>query len=89
MNEVFYNKKVNNNSVLFLVDNDFEKNYLKLLENLMRKKQKICSILVSNTYSNISEELVNNNINSDDHLFFIDTLTSHYHNPENIKNCFI
>jgi len=78
---------INNKFLLILME---EEAYLSKLDEIIKSvektKTRICYVCLSKPYTDVMEDLKRKGI-STSNFFFIDVLTSHYKEPERVKNC--
>lgn len=77
----------NNRLLLILLEERiYERKLGEIIKFAGKKKTRTCYVCLSRPYTDVVSELGGMGVNTD-HFFFIDVLTSHYTEPEPVKNC--
>ena len=73
--------------LIMMEENEYVSRMEEIIKSVEKTKTKICYVCLSKPVSDVREELSKQGFSISD-FFFIDVLTSHYHEPEPCKNCF-
>ncbi|MCX6817399.1 MAG: hypothetical protein NTU57_00905 [Candidatus Aenigmarchaeota archaeon] len=82
-------KEITSNRFLIIMmeESEYTARMEEIINGVEKTKTKICYVCLSKPVKDVKEELSKQGFNLSD-FFFIDVLTSHYHDPEPCKDCF-